>query len=84
MKMAVGTSVFIIAAKSLLGFIGDIQHQQVIDSKLLVTVASIAIVGLLFGMSISKKVPEQTLKKGFGYFVLVMGAFVLIDQLKKL
>lgn len=84
MKIAVGTSLFIIAAKSLLGFIGDVQHQAVIDWSLLLIVASIAIIGLFFGMTLAKKVPEKILKKSFGYFVLVMGAFVLIDQIQKL
>ncbi len=82
-KTAVGTSLFIIAAKSLLGFIGDLQHQAFIDWKLLFTITSLAIVGLFIGMSLSKKIPEKTLSKGFGYFVLFMGAFVLIDQLMK-
>lgn len=84
MKIAVGTSLFIIAAKSLLGFIGDVQHQPFIDWKLLLTVSSIAIVGLFIGMSLSKKVSEKALKKGFGYFVLIMGAFILYDQIKKM
>lgn len=84
MKIAVGTSLFIIAAKSLLGFIGDVQHQTVIDWQLLLSVASIAIVGLFVGINLAKKVPEKVLKKSFGYFVLVMGAFVLIDQIQKL
>lgn len=82
MKIAVGTSLFIIAAKSLLGFIGDIQHQPYIDWKLLVTVAVIAIAGLFLGMTLTKKVSEKALKKGFGYFVLIMGAFILFDQIR--
>lgn len=84
MKIAVGTSLFIIAAKSLLGFIGDVQHQAFIDWKLLFTVSGIAIIGLFIGMSLSKKVSEKSLKKGFGYFVLIMGAFILYDQIKKM
>ncbi len=84
MKIAVGTSLFIIAAKSLIGFTGDLQHHSQIDWTLLVTITGIAIIGLFIGMSFSKKVSEKALKKGFGYFVLVMGAFILIDQLHKL
>lgn len=84
MKIAVGTSLFIIAAKSLIGFIGDIQHQTHIEWPLILQITAIAIVGLFVGMSLSKKVPDKILKKGFGYFVLIMGAFILFDQLKKL
>ena len=50
----------------------------------MLSVAGIAIVGLFLGMSLSKKVSEATLKKGFGYFVLVMGGFILFDQVKTL
>lgn len=84
MKKAVGTSLIIIASKSLLGFVADIQYQPFIEWKLLLTITSIAIVGLLVGMTLSKNISEKTLKKSFGYFVLVMGTFILIDQLKKI
>lgn len=84
MKRAVGTSLFIIAAKSLLGFIGDIQHQPFIDWTLMLKIAGIAIIGLFIGVTFSNKVPEKILKKGFGFFVLIMGSFILIDQLRKM
>ncbi len=84
MKIAVGTSLFIIAAKSLIGFLGDLQHQTNIEWSLISTITSIAVMGMFLGMHLSKKVSEKGLKKGFGYFVLIMGTFILIDQLKKL
>lgn len=84
MKIAVGTSLFIIAAKSLLGFIGDVQHQPYIDWQLLLTVSGIAVVGLFVGMALTKKVSETALKKGFGIFVLIMGSFILYDQINKM
>lgn len=83
MKIAVGTSLFIIAAKSLIGFLGDLQHQAQIEWQLLINITSIAIVGLFLGMFFSNKVSEKGLKKGFGYFVLAMGVFILIDQLAR-
>jgi uncharacterized protein len=84
MKIAVGTSLFIIAAKSLLGFIGDLQRQPFIDWTLLAVISAIAVVGLFVGMSLSSKVSEKALKKGFGYFVLVMGIMILFDQISRL
>ncbi|HEX4925557.1 MAG TPA: sulfite exporter TauE/SafE family protein [Bdellovibrionales bacterium] len=84
MKVAVGTSLFIIAAKSLLGFIGDVQHQASIEWSMLAVLSAIAIAGLLAGKALSSKVSERALKKGFGWFVLVMGLFILFDQLKNL
>lgn len=84
MKIAVGTSLLIIAAKSLIGFIGDLQQQAVIDWKMLFSIAGIAILGLFVGMALSKKVSEKALKKGFGIFVLLMGAYILFDQIKRM
>jgi uncharacterized membrane protein YfcA len=80
MKQAVGTSLLIIAAKSLIGFTGDLGH-QVIDWNLLLTVTGLAIVGIFFGDILSKKVDGNKLKVGFGWFVLVMGIYILIQQL---
>lgn len=84
MKIAVGTSLFIIAAKSLIGFLGDLQQHAQIEWPLILTITSIAIGGLFLGMFLSKKVSEKSLKKGFGYFVLLMGAFILFDQIRHL
>jgi uncharacterized protein len=84
MKIAVGTSLFIIASKSLIGFVGDLQHSTQVEWSLLLTITTIAVMGLFIGMLLSKKVSDKALKKGFGYFVLFMGTFILIDQISKL
>ena len=81
MKLAVGTSLFIIAAKSLLGFIGDLQGSEVIDWKLLGSFTAFAAVGIFIGIWLSKKIPGDKLKKGFGWFVLVMGIYIIIKEI---
>ena len=80
MKMAVGTSLLIIAAKSLIGFLGDISHYQM-DWKLLLIVTSLAIGGIFAGNWLSHKVPGEKLKKAFGWFVLVMGLYIIVKEL---
>lgn len=84
MKRAIGTSLLIIAANSLIGFAGDLQRQASIHWELMLSVAAIAVSGLFVGMAFNKKVSEKTLKVGFGYFVLIMGTFIFLDQIKKL
>jgi len=79
MKKAIGTSLVIIAAKSLIGFTGDL-GQQVMDWRLLGTVTVLAIVGIFVGDALSKKLDGNKLKVGFGWFVLVMGIYILIQQ----
>lgn len=80
MKEAVGTSLLIIAMNSLVGFTGDLGHFQ-IDWFFLFKVTGIALAGLFVGIFLSKKVDGSKLKKGFGWFVLIMGGFILIKEL---
>ena len=80
MKHAVGTSLLIIAAKSLIGFLGDITHYQM-DWKLLLIVTALAIGGIFAGNWLSHKVPGEKLKKAFGWFVLVMGIYIIVKEL---
>jgi uncharacterized membrane protein YfcA len=80
MKQAIGTSLLIIAAKSLFGFIGDLHHQTM-DWKLLFSVTALAVTGIFLGNALGKKVSAVQLKKGFGWFVLVMGIYIIVNEL---
>lgn len=80
MKQAVGTSLLIIAMKSLLGFLGDLSHTSM-DWTLLLSVTGLAIIGLFIGNAFSRKVNAGTLKKAFGWFVLVMGMYIIVKEL---
>ncbi|BFG70966.1 sulfite exporter TauE/SafE family protein [Sediminibacterium sp. KACHI17] len=80
MKQAVGTSLLIIAAKSLIGFTGDISNYKM-DWTLLGLVTTLAIVGIFIGNQLSKKIDGNKLKKGFGWFVLVMGIYIIAKEL---
>ena len=80
MKEAIGTSLLIIALNSLIGFLGDIGRHP-IEWKFIVTIAAIAIVGIFIGGYFNQKVNSEKLKKGFGWFVLVMGFYILLKEL---
>lgn len=81
MKLAVGTSLFIIAAKSLLGFTGDLQSSEHIDWGLLSVFTLLSIVGIFIGILLSKKIEGNKLKTAFGWFVLLMGIYIFIKEL---
>jgi uncharacterized membrane protein YfcA len=81
MKMAVGTSLFIIAAKSLIGFTGDIQAGSEIEWSFLLAFTACSIFGIFIGIGLSKYVDGKKLKKGFGWFVLLMGIYMLIKEI---
>jgi hypothetical protein len=80
MKEAVGTSLLIIACNSLTGFVGDIGHFQ-LDWKLLSIVTILAVSGIMIGTQLSKNIHNENLKKGFGWFVLVMGIYIILKEL---
>ena len=79
MKEAVGTSLVIIAAKSLIGFLGE-GSETVINWPFLATVSIFAIIGIFIGMSLSKRINREKLKPAFGWFVLVMGIFIILRE----
>lgn len=81
MKLAIGTSLLIIAAKSLLGFIGDLQGDEAMDWTLLSLFTLLSVVGVFIGNFLSKKINGHQLKTGFGWFVLFMGIYILIKEL---
>ncbi|MGB3587971.1 MAG: sulfite exporter TauE/SafE family protein [Tunicatimonas sp.] len=80
MKLAIGTSLLIIAAKSLIGFVGDIGVQP-IEWTFLLVFTTIAVVGIFAGTYVSRFVASQNLKVGFGWFVLAMSVFIIVNEL---
>lgn len=79
MKEAVGTSLVIIAAKSLLGFMGE-SSETLIDWLFLFKVSAFAIVGIGIGAALSKRVNGEALKPAFGWFVLIMGIYIIVKE----
>lgn len=80
MKEAVGTSLLVIAMNSLIGFTGDLGHFT-IDWGFLLKITAIAIAGIFAGDLLSRRVDAGKLKKGFGWFVLAMGIYILAKEL---
>lgn len=80
MKVAVATSLFIIAVKSLIGFVGDVQNMS-IDWVFLLSFTAISIIGIFIGMWLNKFIDGKKLKKSFGWFVLVMAVYILYKEL---
>ncbi len=81
MRVAVGTSLMIIALQSLAGFAGDVLRGTDIQWPLIGTVAVIAVLGIVAGSAFAHKIKEQKLKITFGWFVLIMGAAILMEQM---
>jgi uncharacterized membrane protein YfcA len=80
MHEAIGTSLFIIAVQSFAGFAGHVGHVA-LDPRLIATMTSAAMVGMIGGSALGQHVSAQGLKKGFSALVLATGLFVLGRQL---
>ncbi len=79
-KKAIGTSLVIIALKSILGFfLGDALIMS-IDWNFLIVFTSITITGIFLGVYIGNFIDGNKLKKGFGYFILAMSIFMFIIE----
>ncbi|WP_317900087.1 sulfite exporter TauE/SafE family protein [Aurantibacillus circumpalustris] len=79
-KKAIGTSLFIIAINSLVGFTGNIGNQE-INWVFLISISAMSIVGITLGSMFSGKVSPKKLKPAFGWFTLVVGIAVLVKEL---
>lgn len=80
MKKAIGTSLFIIAANSLIGFTGDLQNRD-IDWHFLLVFTAISILGIIVGVYSSKFISGTKLKRGFGWFTLIVAFYIIYKEL---
>jgi uncharacterized membrane protein YfcA len=80
MKKAIATSLLIIAVKSLIGFIGDVENLD-IDWRFLLSFTAVSVVGIFVGTYLSNFIDGKKLKKGFGFFVLIMGVYIIFKEL---
>ncbi len=79
MSVAVGTSLLVIAMKSFAGLAGYLASVQ-IDWPVALAVTAAAVLGSLVGSRLTGVIHPETLRKGFGWFVIVMGMLVLVQQ----
>ena len=80
MKTAIGTSLFIISINSLIGFTGDLQNRE-IDWQFLLIFTAISILGIIVGVYASKFISGTKLKKGFGWFTLIVAFYIIYREL---
>jgi uncharacterized protein len=81
MKQAIGTSLLIIALKSLLGFLGDVGAGTPVNYPFMLLFSGIAMLGILAGTYLTRFIPNEHLKPAFGWFVLLMGAYMVLKEI---
>jgi len=81
MTNAVASSLAIITLQSFSGFIKYnaimAEQQLTLDWNTIFMVGAIGAIGSIAGQKISSKIPQQILKRFFGFFLLIMGVFIL-------
>lgn len=81
MKVAIGTSLLIIATKSLIGFAGDLQAGMLIDWISLLSFTLVALAGIAIGIYYSKNIQSDKLKPVFGWFTLILGILIMTKEI---
>ena len=80
MKIAIGTSLLIIAINSLLGFLFSLKQFEY-NWTILILFTILSIGGLFIGSKLSDRISGSSLKKGFGWFILIMGVYIIIKEI---
>lgn len=83
MASAVGTSLAVIALNAFTGFtkyLGVLERQSLeLDWPVLFAVAGVGIAGSFAGHRLGRRLPQATLRKAFGAFLVAMGLFIAFD-----
>jgi uncharacterized membrane protein YfcA len=79
-KVAIGTSLFIIMMKSFIGFLGDLQTTSM-DWEFLITFSILAALGIMIGVQVAKLTKAKNLKTIFGWFILIVGIYIIFKEL---
>ncbi len=83
MYQAVGTSLVVIAANSFAGLMGHLNLPG-FDLALTITFVLAGLLGTFAGSKLAHRLPAQRLKQVFAVFVVLLGIFILRDNLPKL
>jgi uncharacterized membrane protein YfcA len=88
MQKAIGTSLWIIAMKSFSGFIGYLpvleKQGLQLDWHLIGLFIAIGAAGTLLGMQLASRLPQQTLKRAFAMFLVLMGVYIILRTAPRL
>jgi uncharacterized membrane protein YfcA len=82
MRTAVGTSLLVIAMKSFAAFAGYLSTTEM-NWGLGAMVTAAAVLGSFFGGGLAGSVPQDLLRRGFAWFVVVMAVFILAQEIPR-
>ncbi|MCA9132445.1 MAG: sulfite exporter TauE/SafE family protein [Planctomycetales bacterium] len=87
MRLAIGTSLVIISAKSAVGFAKYehylLAHDSTVNSQTILVFVLIGVLGSLAGRAINARMNQRTLKNAFAIFLVLLGGFVIVREGRK-
>lgn len=88
MRLAIGTSLVIIAINAAVGFAKYehylLAHDLNVDWRTIALFATLGVVGSLIGRTINARLNQVVLKRVFAVFLIVLGGFVIVHEGSKL
>ena len=81
LKEAMSTSLLVIAVNAGAGFLGGITNTAALAWDKILWVLAAALLGMVLGLKVQKKLPAEKLKPLFGVFILFLGAWLIYKQL---
>ena len=82
-REAVGTSLAVITGTCIVGFLGYLGHVQ-LNWTAVAFVVTGTLPGIMAGAYLHQFVPQGTLRRGFAAFLIVVAAFIFIENLEPL
>jgi len=79
MKLAIGTSLAIVAAKSYAGFFGYLGAVP-IDWSMMMSFTAVTIAGSFAGTRLAHRFSQEMLKRSFGGFLVIVATYILIKS----
>ena len=80
LRDAVGTSLLIITGTCVVGFLGYLGHVR-LDWAAMALVAAGTLPGIALGGYLHRFVPQSILRRGFAAFLVIMAAFIFVENL---
>ena len=80
MKVAVGTSLWLITVNSLVAFASDTSH-KVYSWNFLFVYTFLTLIGMVISWSLAKKIQSEKIRILAGYVILITGIFVIAERL---
>ena len=80
-RNATATSLMLVTLNSFIGFVGDMQSNNVIDWPFLLSFLGCSIAGVIIGIQVAHRIDNKKLRLVFGYAMMGIAIFIIVKEL---